>query len=96
MSNTCCKSCCNIELVNKLVDIDSFNSIFSPITYVTAESVPVLTIHGDADPVVPYQQAEILTKVLNEKGVNNKLITIPGKKHGNFSAEEQTHNFEQI
>ena len=86
----------HINWVAELTDYDSLNTIFSPVTYVNTHSAPVMTIHGDADPLVPYQQAEILTKVLNENGVKNKLITIPGKKHGNFSAEERTYIFEQI
>jgi acetyl esterase/lipase len=86
----------HINWVAELSDMDSLNNIFSPVSYIVAESVPVLTIHGDADPVVPYQQAEILTHVLNDHGVKNKLLTIPGKKHGNFSAYERTHIFKQI
>ena len=38
----------------------------SPLTYVRAGLPPVLTIHGDADPTVPYAQAERLQRALND------------------------------
>lgn len=54
----------------------------SPMTYVRAGLPPVLSIHGDADPTVPYQQSVALHKALGGAGVSNELMTIPGGKHG--------------
>jgi len=54
----------------------------SPLTYVRAGLPPVLTIHGDADPTVPYTQSVRLHKALADAGVANELMTIPGGKHG--------------
>ena len=54
----------------------------SPMTYVRAGLPPVLTIHGDADPTVPYQQSVRLHKSLTDVGVPNELMTVPGGKHG--------------
>jgi acetyl esterase/lipase len=54
----------------------------SPLTYVRAGLPPVLTIHGDADPTVPYTQSVRLHKALSDAGVANELMTIPGGKHG--------------
>jgi acetyl esterase/lipase len=54
----------------------------SPLTYVRAGLPPVLTIHGDADPTVPYTQSVRLHKALTDVGVPNELMTIPGGKHG--------------
>lgn len=54
----------------------------SPLTYVRAGLPPVLTIHGDADPTVPYAQAQRLQRALNDVAVANELLTIPGGKHG--------------
>lgn len=68
----------------------------SPIYYVKSDSPPVITIHGTADPVVPYAQAPILKKYLDEANVLNTLIKIDGKKHGNFSAIEQSNTFQEI
>jgi acetyl esterase/lipase len=54
----------------------------SPMTYIRAGLPPVLTIHGDADPTVPYTQAVRLHKALTDAGVPNELLTVPGGKHG--------------
>ena len=61
----------------------------SPLTYVRAGLPPVLTIHGDADRVVPFSHAIRLRDVLNKAGVRNRLLTIPGGDHGDFTAEQQ-------
>jgi acetyl esterase/lipase len=68
----------------------------SPLTYVRADLPPILTIHGDADPTVPYTHAQRLHKALTEAGVDNKLLTIPGGKHGSFKPEERTKIYETI
>jgi acetyl esterase/lipase len=54
----------------------------SPLTYVRAGLPPIFTIHGDADPTVPYTQSVRLHKALTDAGVANELMTIPGGKHG--------------
>jgi len=54
----------------------------SPLTYIRAGLPPVFTIHGDADPTVPYTQSVRLHKALADAGVANELMTIPGGKHG--------------
>jgi acetyl esterase/lipase len=60
----------------------------SPLTYVRAGLPPVLSIHGDADPTVPYSQAVRLDEALTKVGVPNELITVRGGRHGNFKPEE--------
>jgi len=77
-------------------DLDEALRSLSPINYVSKDNPPVMSIHGSADPVVPPDQSEMLHKKLDEYGVNNKLVIVPGKKHGNFSAEERTRIFQQI
>jgi acetyl esterase/lipase len=54
----------------------------SPITHVTPDDPPTLIIHGDADKLVPIQQAETLLAKLEEAGVPTKLVVKPGAKHG--------------
>ncbi|NKB98152.1 MAG: alpha/beta fold hydrolase [Pseudomonadales bacterium] len=60
----------------------------SPINYVHKDLPPILTIHGDADPIVPYAHATNLHKALKKKGVVESLHTIPGGGHGGFSLEQ--------
>jgi acetyl esterase/lipase len=61
----------------------------SPMTYVRAGLPPILTVHGDADPTVPYPEAVALHKALDKFKVPNQLVTIPGGKHGGFTSQER-------
>ncbi|MGB2959280.1 MAG: alpha/beta hydrolase [Bacteroidota bacterium] len=60
----------------------------SPLTYIRKDLPPILTIHGTKDKLVPYEHAVQLHKGLDEKGVANKLITIPEGGHGGFSRDQ--------
>lgn len=60
----------------------------SPLHYVRKGLPPILTIHGDADPTVPYSHAVRLHQALDKADVPNQLLTIPGGKHGGFSRAE--------
>ncbi len=68
----------------------------SPLTYVRPGLPPVLTVHGDKDPVVPYEEAIRLQQALNKAGVANRLLTIPGGGHGQFKPEERTTIFAAV
>jgi acetyl esterase/lipase len=67
----------------------------SPLTYIRKELPPVLTIHGDADPIVPYDQAVRLTNDLKQAHDDATLITIPGGKHG-FPPEQMNEIYPKI
>jgi acetyl esterase/lipase len=54
----------------------------SPIYYVTADSAPSLIIHGDADKLVPIQQAESIIEKLKEAKVPCELVVKKGAAHG--------------
>ena len=54
----------------------------SPINHVSADDPPTLIIHGDADTLVPIQQAEIIVEKLKAAGVETRLVTKPGAAHG--------------
>lgn len=66
----------------------------SPINYVRPGLPPILTIHGDADKVVPYSHAVRLHEALTKVGVRNQLLTIPGAGHGWLTAEQDLLAFE--
>jgi acetyl esterase/lipase len=53
----------------------------SPITHASADDPPTLIIHGDADKLVPIQQAELLVAKLKEQGVTAELLTRPKRGH---------------
>lgn len=42
---------------------------------------PVLSVHGTADLLVPYEREKELTELLEEKGITNRLITLDGCGH---------------
>jgi acetyl esterase/lipase len=54
----------------------------SPITHATADDPPTLIIHGDADKLVPIQQAETILEKLKSAGVETKLVVKKGAGHG--------------
>jgi acetyl esterase/lipase len=68
----------------------------SPLTYVRAGLPPVLTIHGDADKLVPYSQAVRLHEALTKASVRNQLLTLPGAGHGGFSDEQELQAWEAV
>jgi acetyl esterase/lipase len=65
----------------------------SPVTWARQDLPPIITIHGDSDPTVPYSQAVKLRDALEAVHARNELITIPGGKHGGFTAEERVRAY---
>jgi dipeptidyl aminopeptidase/acylaminoacyl peptidase len=68
----------------------------SPVTWVRSDLPPIITIHGDSDPTVPYSQAIRLRDALNAAHAPNELVTVTGGKHGGFSAEERIRAYVAI
>ena len=68
----------------------------SPLAYVRAGLPPIISIQGDADPIVPYSQNVRLHQALDKAGVRNELVTIPGGKHGGFSNMEMAKAYAEI
>jgi len=54
----------------------------SPIYHVTKDSAPALMIHGDADTLVPIQQAESIIAKMKENNVPCELAVRKGAGHG--------------
>ncbi|MFA4869890.1 MAG: alpha/beta hydrolase [Pedobacter sp.] len=74
-------------LGDKAKDKDFAKSV-SPLYQVKKTSPPVFIVHGDADPIVPYEQSVALKAKLDEMGVKNEFITVKGGQHGKFEAED--------
>lgn len=77
-----------VEWLGNAPNRDDLARRVSPLTYVRPGLPPILTIHGDKDPLVPYQHAVRLHEALKKAGVPNEFLTIPGGSHGNFTREE--------
>lgn len=56
-------------------------TLASPITYVAANTPPILIAHGDADKTVNVQISRDFVKLLQEKGATYQYIEIPGAPH---------------
>lgn len=57
----------------------------SPVNHVDGNYPPSLLLHGDADPVVPYSEAEMMLDKLLENDIEASLIRVRGAIHeGNF------------
>ena len=54
----------------------------SPINHVSGSAPPFLLIHGNADEIVPYEQAQLMQAALTAVGVPVQLIGIEGAGHG--------------
>ncbi len=68
--------------VTEETEIVEIGKAISPITHVTADDPPTRIIHGDADLLVPIQQAQILVEKMTSTGLTAELITKEGKAHG--------------
>ena len=78
---------------NTIADI---SSRYSPVNILYEDMPPVITIHGDADRLVPHSQALALHEKLQALGVENELLTIPGGKHAGFSDSQWQQAFRSV
>jgi acetyl esterase/lipase len=62
--------------------IVTIGKIISPINHVSSDDPPTLIVHGDADFLVPIQQAEIIITKLKEANVPAELVVKKGAGHG--------------
>jgi acetyl esterase/lipase len=85
-----------VQWLGGSADRDAVAKRVSPLTYVRAGLPPILSIQGDADPIVPYSQNVRLRDALTKAGVPNELFTVPGGGHGNFKADERTKIYLKI
>lgn len=61
----------------------------NPIKFLSRKSPPFLIVHGDADPLVPLGQSQILKLALNRMGVQADLMVLPKAGHGGPRFEEE-------
>jgi acetyl esterase/lipase len=57
-------------------------ALANPITYIDAHDPPFLILHGDADPLVPHCQSELLYKALQNAHVPSQFVLVPNAQHG--------------
>jgi acetyl esterase/lipase len=54
----------------------------NPITYASKDDPPFLIVHGDHDPLVPWNQSQLLYEALNRAGVEVSFHVLKGAGHG--------------
>ncbi len=67
-----------------------------PITYVSADDPAILIVHGTLDPLVSFNQSELLYAALDKAGVEKTLITIDGGEHGRGFPPQTTELVERF
>jgi acetyl esterase/lipase len=85
-----------VEWLGSQPDRDAVARRVSPLTYVRKELPPIISVHGDADDVVPYSHAVRLHHALDRAGVPNQLFTITHGGHGQFTDEQNRAAYEAI
>lgn len=85
-----------VQWFGGLSNRDEVAEAVSPLTHVRSGLPAILSIHGDADPIVPYQQATRLHAKLEDAGVPNELHTVSGGGHGGFNQEETLDIYQTI
>jgi acetyl esterase/lipase len=84
------------EWLGERPDRGALATRLSPLSYMRKGLPPIITIHGDADPTVPYSQAVRLHQELSRLGVKNQLYIIRGGKHGWFDPEQDRRGYAAI
>jgi acetyl esterase/lipase len=82
------KSKSAVNWLGKYAKDQSFAKSVSPLYQIKKDSPPIFIVHGDADPTVPYQHSVKLKSKLDEVGVKNEFMTVPGGLHGKFTPEQ--------
>ena len=85
-----------VEWLGSLENREEVAARVSPLTYVSRDVPPILTIHGDADPIVPYQNALRLQEKLNAASVPPELHTVAGGSHGRFNDAQTIEIYSKI
>jgi acetyl esterase/lipase len=76
------KETAKLEPIRDRKHINQILSEVSPANYVSADDPPTLILHGDADKLVPIQQAQLVIGKLKAANVPCELVTKPGAGHG--------------
>lgn len=70
----------------------------SPLTYVSKDDPPILTLHGEKDTLVPPDQAHRLDEAMKQAGASHETMILKGQPHGfrgpaNQQASEAMYRF---
>lgn len=60
----------------------------NPITYISEHTCPFYIVHGDQDPLIPWQQSELLRDSLLANAIPVELLMVEGAGHGGSEIAE--------
>jgi acetyl esterase/lipase len=78
----------SFELIADEAKREEIGKEISPITHVAKDNPPTLIVHGDADALVPLQQAESMAAKMKDAGVTFELIIKKGGGHDGALVKE--------
>jgi acetyl esterase/lipase len=61
--------------------LEALEKGYSPIHFISPKFPPAYLIHGDKDPLVPYEQSTTFVDALKKAGVSATLVIVPGAGH---------------
>lgn len=64
------------------VEKDKLARLASPLHQLDPKDPPLMLIHGDEDPQMPYEQSELLQAACDKTKVPCEFVTVKGGKHG--------------
>jgi dipeptidyl aminopeptidase/acylaminoacyl peptidase len=82
-----------LTLVGPPEDVQRYHER-SPLSYADRVRVPLLVMHGDADPVVPLDQSVRLAERVRDAGGDVALHVFPGEGHGFRNPEHRRAEYE--
>lgn len=66
---------------------------YNMLDYISPDDIPVISIHGNKDDIVPVNKSYLIQSKCKEKGIDFKLYTIDGADHGFFNTK---WNFDEL
>lgn len=85
-----------VQWLGNQTDKEEIARKVSPLNYVRVGLPPIFTVHGDADPTVPYDQSVKFHAALTKANVINQLVTITNGRHGDFNRAESLQIYSAI
>ena len=85
-----------VEWLGARTDSMALARELSPTSHARRGGPPVLTLHGDADKLVPHAHAVKLKQALDKAGQSTRMVTLKGAGHGGFSPEHQLQAYGAI
>lgn len=77
-----------LHSIFSFTDQSAYTREASPVNHVTPDDAPLLLIHGDAEDVIPFQQAELMHEAVKKVRVPVKLLRVPGGTHVNLRTKD--------